>query len=100
MVASWAHSLKNNYSAFLVYFNAAGIDQIPVECRAQCLQWECKSEFIPQEPEVGFLRNKQRSVRKGNRNASKAVQGPGKLILPGERTRERVFGGGSILTKF
>lgn len=39
-VASWAHALNSNYSIFLVQFTAAGINQTPMECQAQCLgQW-------------------------------------------------------------
>lgn len=39
-VASWAHALNSNYSVFLVQFSAAGINQTPMECQAQCLgQW-------------------------------------------------------------
>lgn len=36
-VASWVYDLNSNYNAFIVQFSAAGINQIPMECEAQCL---------------------------------------------------------------
>lgn len=40
VVASVTHALNSNYSVFLVQFSAAGINQTPLECQAQCLgQW-------------------------------------------------------------
>lgn len=44
-VASWAHALNSNHSVFPVQFSAAGINQTPMECQAQCLgQWRGDTE--------------------------------------------------------